>query len=572
MGPLTVRQRARYDDTSKGKEPMTYELQLEAASSQDDVLKGYDRDADRWSFSRDSDFWRAVRHAHELGYRGRGRRVAIIDSGCDVSIPRLARQIGIVRNLVSQAPGLKHGTAVALLISEVAPECTLDIYNVVSEDGLVDESATIRAISEAAQSEAMVINLSLGKARELVPDDKHGHATGSCALCDAASKAAASGKLVFAAVGNDMLHSYCPAIAPSVVAVGFQRLVKANPTPDTEVVTMAPLFTQAIYADLMLLGVEGVLGSSFACPLYAGVAALGLGQGELWRFIESYKARVWPMRTHSQLDTAGGGVANGSADLLRQIDEGYWRTLSLIPHSHSDLQSSLDSKLPRSDPGGCPFCGIFADLQYINLGYWLFSTGRAAQAIDLLEAARELCPWDAKPFAIHGSASFQIGQVDQAIRSYEVAVRMSPDNRRYADALAMIRLHAGQAIGPFGVKDIALHPDLVDMTHFDRTRWRLVVVRRMNLLYYLVTLGLAWLHLAVPSSALLKWALLLPVLVGLRFSAGSLRDASVSSLQSVAIPDYPTRRIVRSFTRLCIASATGYLCSAIVLILLLVVT
>lgn len=60
----------------------------------------------------------------------KGRRVAIIDSGCDLTIPRLKRTVGRVRNLVpvpADRPTHRHGTAVAMLISEVAPEATLDI-------------------------------------------------------------------------------------------------------------------------------------------------------------------------------------------------------------------------------------------------------------------------------------------------------------------------------------------------------------------------------------------------------------------------------------------------------------
>src|SRR2546421_11103776 len=68
-------------------------IELEALSSSVDILKGYDAATDQWRFPRDSDFWKAVYHAHDLGRRGQGQRIAIIDSGCELAIPRLARRI-----------------------------------------------------------------------------------------------------------------------------------------------------------------------------------------------------------------------------------------------------------------------------------------------------------------------------------------------------------------------------------------------------------------------------------------------------------------------------------------------
>lgn len=96
-------------------------VELEANDSVDDVLAGYDREHDRWSFTFESDFWRAVRHAHGLGRRGAGERIAIVDSACDLSIPRLASCVEHSERTASGtlAGPTEHGSAVALLISAV---------------------------------------------------------------------------------------------------------------------------------------------------------------------------------------------------------------------------------------------------------------------------------------------------------------------------------------------------------------------------------------------------------------------------------------------------------------------
>ena len=433
------------------------QFELEALSSSAEILNGYDLATDQWRFQRDSDFWKAVYHAHDLGRRGQGQRVAIIDSGCNLAIPRLGRRVDKVRKLVPGASDNDpqgHGTAVALLISEVAPDSIIDIYQVTADDGKPDESATIEAIREAARSSATVINISMGRREELHigsdashnPSEEGESGNSShiseehpCSLCGAASAAAESGKLVFAAVGNSLSHTYCPARAPNVVAVGFQRQERVVPAREKEIFSLVPVAHQAIDSDLMLLGALGVLGSSFACPLYAGVGALGLTQSELWQFITSYKQRVFPLMFHAQVDTVMGGVGRAPKDLIENIDRGYWKSLSSLPHSHCDLQSELRPDAPRSDPSTCPFCGIFADLQYINFGYWLYSTKHVRKAIDLLGATRALCPWSARPVAFEGSAYFALGSVGRAIENYELAIHMRPGYQPYVRRLRIPR-------------------------------------------------------------------------------------------------------------------------------------
>ena len=102
-------------------------------------------------------FWKAIERAHELGFRGGGHRVAIIDTMCDLSMPYLKSRVDRVWSDgecddLSTAP-LEHGTAVALLISLIAPEARLDVYPAVASK-FPQTDRVIRAISAAAHSEA----------------------------------------------------------------------------------------------------------------------------------------------------------------------------------------------------------------------------------------------------------------------------------------------------------------------------------------------------------------------------------------------------------------------------------
>ena len=101
-----------------------HRLELEAISTAEELLKGYNAATDQWNFPREGDFWEAIRHAHKIGWRGQGRCVAIIDSGCDLTIPRLRQRTNRIRRLVesrAESGIQRHGTAVAMLLSEVAP-------------------------------------------------------------------------------------------------------------------------------------------------------------------------------------------------------------------------------------------------------------------------------------------------------------------------------------------------------------------------------------------------------------------------------------------------------------------
>jgi hypothetical protein len=385
-----------------------HRLELEALDSTEELLRSYDPVTDQWRFSHDGSFWQAVEHAHDIGWRGQGGRIAIIDSGCKHKTVSAAGSSGFPYSTDTHSGDIRDGDAV----SEREP----------------------------------------------------------CAPCTAASQAAESGKLVLSAVGNRLTDTYCPARAEGVVAVGFQQRERMKPAPDKDIEFLAPVFRQALQPNLMLLGVPGAIGSSFASPLYAGIGALGLTQSDLWGFIESYSERVGPLRLHAQVDTTGG-IANAQPGLLEDIEQAYWQSFSSIPHSHCDVQSQRLPNLPRLDPKHCPFCGVFADLQYINFGWWLYERKRVTEAINVLEAARLLCPWSAKLVAFEGSAYYALGALDRAIQNYELAIQIRPGYRPYIDALSQLQL--SRSIRP-------LAPELAAMSDLKRTLWRRSIVRKLN--------------------------------------------------------------------------------------------
>lgn len=435
--------------------------ELEALGSVDEVLKGYDSRADRWRFSFESPFWKAVRHAHGRDRRGKGSRIAIVDSGCNRSIPRLAKRVDTVRQLVpgsEERDPLGHGTVVGLLISEVAPECRFDVYRVAMDDGRVDLHATIKAIGEAAESGATIINLSLGDRQDLVPPseplepgalsfDPSKFSKASyfpeeppCQLCQAARAAAHKGKLVFAAVGNSIIETYCPSRISEVFAVGFQRTVNIDLPGGRQIATGWPALTESPYADLFIKEIPGVLGSSFACPLHAGVAALGASESELRQYIAAIEARGFPQRHHAQIDQVGGPT-KVPREMAMEVDRRYVEALRKLPHVHSTLQHSLRPDLPLTDPADCVLCGFFAESTCVTAGLWLCETQRYDQAISLLDAVRAFAPWSAQASFHLGLTYHVLGDGPRALKNYQDALTLRPD---YPDALARLRILLGK--------------------------------------------------------------------------------------------------------------------------------
>jgi hypothetical protein len=429
-------------------------LEFESGGAASAVVRAYDRRTGQWSVRFDSPFWKAVGHAHELGRRGQGRRVAIVDSGCDLTIPRLRDRVDTAKSFVATPADrdpLGHGTAVALLISEVAPDCRLDIYQVAHE-GRPDHGALIAALKAAADSDADVINVSISALSPfaLTEDQlKAALADGSgsvkgyareappCDLCAAATRAAAAGKLVFAAAGNTGGMVACPARAETVVAVGFAgKTDRVSPvaTGGLQHSSFAALpgAAQSMLIDLSLAEINGVLGTSFASPLYAGVGALGTTPAELSGYIAAVAAAGLPQLLQGMIRS--GQIAPDRAWIGR-VDSGYAAAEAKLPHAHCDVQAELNPAAARSDPARCFACGVFAEPILVNHGLWLLETQQTAAAKSLLEAARAVAPWSADATANLGAAARELGDIPGAIAFYEAALRLRPGFKVYESEL-----------------------------------------------------------------------------------------------------------------------------------------
>ncbi|MEV6104471.1 S8 family serine peptidase [Streptomyces sp. NPDC051940] len=167
---------------------------------------------------------------------GKGTTVAVLDTGVDYSHPDLGGAFGeghkvvggydFVNDDADPMDDHSHGTHVAGIIAGkaaadggvtgAAPDAQIMAYKVLNADGYGPDSQIIAALEAAVDPanphRADIVNMSLGDAQGTATD----------AVARAASAAAASGALVFAAAGNipgyELVGS--PAAAPGVIAVG----------------------------------------------------------------------------------------------------------------------------------------------------------------------------------------------------------------------------------------------------------------------------------------------------------------------------------------------------------------
>ncbi|MCX6538403.1 MAG: S8 family serine peptidase [Acidobacteria bacterium] len=433
-------------------------LEFEALAAAREVIDGYDSASDQWTLSFESPFWHAVTHAQSLGRRGAGRRIALIDSGCDLTIPRLRR---VVDRLTSFVPDpadhdeLGHGTAVALLISEVAPECRLDVYQV-ARNGTPDDAAVVAALRAAGASSADVVSVSLAARSpfqftrdQLQEAIAAGDGSGKryafehppCAVCAAAMDVAGRGKMIVAAAGNALDSACCPARADGVVAAGFEgrdaRTTTLEDGGKQEVAfAAAPAVAQSLLTDMSLAEIPGVLGTSFAAPLIAGAAAIVLSPAELSAYVASQALAAMPQFLHALIKTSRADVP---AESVRQIGEWYMRAQQRLPHVHCDYQARLNPAVACTDPAQCASCGIFAESIMVNHGLWLLETGRLEWGKSLLEAARLVAPWSADATANLGAIARELGDITGAIELYERALELRPGFRVYTSELKRLR-------------------------------------------------------------------------------------------------------------------------------------
>jgi hypothetical protein len=247
-------------------------------------------------------------------------RVAVIDSGVDLTHPDLQRRIAMARSFVggTAQDTRGHGTIVAGIIAAeldnqtgiagLAPAAELLVAKVVSPAGTIAVEAEARAIRWAVDNGARVVNISLGGLR----DPRHPNRDTYSRLEEEAVRYAVKrGAVVVAAVGNAdqaprspwRFASY-PAALPHVVGVSALTRSGGSPgfsnrdavfndvaAPGEDIISTFP---RSITADKPGCQEQGYTpcasdefrppdGTSFAAPQVTAVAANLLGARPLLR-------------------------------------------------------------------------------------------------------------------------------------------------------------------------------------------------------------------------------------------------------------------------------------------------
>ena len=242
----------------------------------------------------------------DLGYNGRGVRVAILDSGVDGNHPALSGKVVDQMTTTTEpvtVPG-NHGTHVAGTVASndavfrgVAYQADLVNIKVLTAGGSGQPLWVIRGLEQAVRRGARVANLSLGWSEPFhnwICNDA------DCILCQAADNASRLGLCVVVAAGNEdnatanppfqgKFNIRHPGAARRVVAVGALdkakqlaafssigpssgRLSPSSPIRLTKPDVSAP--GVGIVSSILGGGFAALSGTSMASPHVAGLAAL----------------------------------------------------------------------------------------------------------------------------------------------------------------------------------------------------------------------------------------------------------------------------------------------------------
>jgi thermitase len=212
---------------------------------------------------------------------GRGVKVAVIDSGIDLAHPAFVGKLAPSTEWkdfvgddtspqeVSGGKGYGHGTSVAGVILQVAPNATILPIRVLEPDGTGDLDKVILAVDWAIQKGAKIINLSLGTNMSL------------SSFKDILTVARSKGIAVIASSGNngtvgvEFPAKYSAEVVGvgSVAATGVQSVFTSY---SSELDILAP--GEFIYSAYPGEQVAYSSGTSFAAPVVTGAYALALGQ------------------------------------------------------------------------------------------------------------------------------------------------------------------------------------------------------------------------------------------------------------------------------------------------------
>jgi hypothetical protein len=142
-------------------------------------------------------------------------------------------------------------------------------------------------------------------------------------------------------------------------------------------------YSQSEYSDFAVLQPRDVLGSSFATPLVAGLAALMGSRSQLSAYREVY----WLDMLASALIPELGETWS---DRRHGVVEALWaKAISMTPHLH----------LNERQPPVCPECAFFVLTAYVNFGLHKLFQGQLDDAELLLRTADAFAPATAEAAA-----------------------------------------------------------------------------------------------------------------------------------------------------------------------------
>lgn len=236
-----------------------------------------------------------IREAHSIA-KGKGIRLAIIDTGVDPTIKEVKSQIAHWKNFLDRSSPLwdegrfpydwgGHGTSIATMISQIAPDVEIMIVKVIDQETMFQAPSTrwlvyliAAGINWAAQNGADVISLSIAL--------RHNYKE----IMDASEYCWQQNITLVAAAGNEEkdkseLDAYYPAYYPWSIGVGgvekqdgklkvWEHSAKGNyidvVAPAAEVLVESPS-----YLDRKPWPVR-VSGNSLAVPIVAATTAIVL--------------------------------------------------------------------------------------------------------------------------------------------------------------------------------------------------------------------------------------------------------------------------------------------------------
>lgn len=294
---------------------------------------------------------------------GTGVTVAVIDTGIDSAHPIFAGRLvkaALWRDFVDgdEAPeevegaAFGHGTLVASLVLQVAPEAKLMPLRVLDGDGSGDPEDVAEAVAYAVAQGADIMQLSLGTE---APSDT---------LEAAVAEAARQGIYVVASAGNSNANPTYPAytamlegptgnMSVGVGSVNLQDLKSpfSNFAPEggaTEDGLEMVAFGEGIYGAVPGEQIAAWDGTSMATPLVAGALALALGEGAERLSPGTLALEV----VDSSLEIDAEGTANGTPYELEQRLEVGLFLCSALNLGVAQCQEAFDEALDDDDDDG----------------------------------------------------------------------------------------------------------------------------------------------------------------------------------------------------------------------------